>query len=162
MRAVTVIAIRSPVYLTRTVYKVIPVNVIGKSIAIIIHSWSPVQFCGVDPHILGEVRMVVLDTEVDYRDNHFRTSCLESPGILDVYVRTADRRRGIVLAAIVLVMPLSGQLRIVERTGSPDLSQRLHDRIGPSVGCYLQPVVELYPADFLVPCDHGRKAVEIR
>ena len=98
--------------------EIVTVNVIHVTVFIVVDS-IPRNFALIHPHVIGQVRMVVFHALVhDSYDDIGVTANQIAPDIIHVDVGTPRYigREGLV--ALVVIMPLVGQHRVVEFTGS--------------------------------------------
>ena len=74
------------------VHEIVTVDVIHKAVAVIVHT-IPGSLAQIDPHVLREVFVRVVDSRVDNRHNGTRTSGGNVPGFRSVDVRVGGSPR---------------------------------------------------------------------
>ena len=92
--------------------EVIAVYIIYIAVVVIIHGWKAVEFGLVYPHICGKVLVSIIDAHVADCYDNFRLTCLDCPGLESVYIAALCP---LSLSSGIMVMPLNGQVGIVER-----------------------------------------------
>ena len=94
-----------------TCHEIISMNIILVAVAVVIHARLAVQFSLVRPDIPGEVRMVIIHTAVENRDDDIAVAehAVLVPGLLQFHVNA------FAAAALsgVMIMPLDGIVRVV-------------------------------------------------
>ena len=99
------------IYLAVVGAEVESVDVVDETVAVVVDTGGAVELGGVDEHIAGEVFVVDVDTSVDDGDNNVGITCRDLPCLEEVDVG-AGRHSG---RPGVVVVPLLGQTRVVER-----------------------------------------------
>ncbi len=112
-------AVLARVYEGRPLVKVVSVQVVYVSVAVIVFTRRAVQLGFVHPHVVVQVLMIGKDTGIHDSHDHARVAgtvefpCLEQ---IDVRSRHGHHFTGLVgHRSVVVVMPLQRQTRIIER-----------------------------------------------
>ena len=95
-------------------HEVVAINVVDIAIVVVVATGRTVHLHGIDPHVLLQVLVVVVNAFVDDADNHVRMAGFDRPGAGGIDIAT---RGGMVARTIVDIVPLLGKKRVVEEDG---------------------------------------------
>ena len=95
-------------------HEIIPVNVIGISIAVVIHTGCSVQLFLIDPHIGGQIFVIIHHPLIHHGHNDRRIARAQLPGRLQIDIGTGFDRLHQAFIARILVVPLIFQTGVVK------------------------------------------------